>query len=70
MMTSEIATRLHLTPAAVSQQLGLLRRTGVVDASGSGRPLRAHGPRKDPAPPAWQTALLHSPNRRSHRLVA
>jgi DNA-binding transcriptional ArsR family regulator len=37
MTTSEIATRLHLTPAAVSQQLGLLRRAGVVDAHRQGR---------------------------------
>ena len=72
MTTSEIATRLHLTPAAVSQQLGLLRRAGVVDAqpAGSGRLLHAHGSRKDPARAARLIALLHSPNRRSHRLVA
>jgi DNA-binding transcriptional ArsR family regulator len=37
MTTSELATRLHLTPAAVSQQLGLLRRAGVVDAQRQGR---------------------------------
>jgi DNA-binding transcriptional ArsR family regulator len=37
MTTSEIATRLRLTPAAVSQQLGLLRRAGVVDAHRQGR---------------------------------
>jgi DNA-binding transcriptional ArsR family regulator len=47
MTTSEIATRLHLTPAAVSQQLGLLRRAGVVDAHRQGRgvysTLTAHG---------------------------
>ena len=47
MTTSEIATRLHLTPAAVSQQLGLLRRAGVVDAHRQGRGvysmLTAHG---------------------------
>jgi DNA-binding transcriptional ArsR family regulator len=47
MTTSENATRLHLTPAAVSQQLGLLRRAGVVDAHRQGRgvysALTAHG---------------------------
>ena len=47
MTTSEIATRLHLTPAAASQQLGLLRRAGVVDAHRQGRGvysmLTAHG---------------------------
>jgi DNA-binding transcriptional ArsR family regulator len=37
MTTSEIAQRLHLTPAAVSQQLGVLRRAGVVDAHRQGR---------------------------------
>jgi DNA-binding transcriptional ArsR family regulator len=37
MTTTEIAERLHLTPAAVSQQLGLLRRAGVVDARRQGR---------------------------------
>jgi DNA-binding transcriptional ArsR family regulator len=37
MTTTEIAERLHLTPAAVSQQLGLLRRAGVVDAHRQGR---------------------------------
>jgi DNA-binding transcriptional ArsR family regulator len=37
MTTSEIAQRLHLTAAAVSQQLGLLRRAGVVDAHRQGR---------------------------------
>ena len=37
MTTSELARRLHLTPAAVSQQLGLLRRAGVVDARRQGR---------------------------------
>lgn len=37
MTTSEIAQRLHLTPAAVSQQLGLLRRAGVVHATRQGR---------------------------------
>lgn len=37
MTTSEIAQRLHLTPAAVSQQLGLLRRAGVVEANRQGR---------------------------------
>ncbi|HSL10529.1 MAG TPA: DUF5937 family protein [Actinomycetota bacterium] len=37
MTTSELATRLHLTPAAVSQQLGLLRRAGVVEAHRQGR---------------------------------
>lgn len=37
MTTSEIAQRLHLTPAAVSQQLGLLRRAGVVEATRQGR---------------------------------
>ena len=35
--TSELARRLHLTPAAVSQQLGVLRRAGVVDARRQGR---------------------------------
>jgi DNA-binding transcriptional ArsR family regulator len=47
MTTSEIATRLHLTPAAVSQQLGPLRRACVVDAHRQGRAvyasLTAHG---------------------------
>jgi DNA-binding transcriptional ArsR family regulator len=37
MTTSEIAQRLHLTPAAVSQQLGLLRRARVVEATRQGR---------------------------------
>lgn len=37
MTTSELAARLHLTPAAVSQQLGVLRRAGVVDAQRQGR---------------------------------
>jgi DNA-binding transcriptional ArsR family regulator len=37
MTTTELATRLHLTPAAVSQQLGLLRRAGVVEAHRQGR---------------------------------
>jgi DNA-binding transcriptional ArsR family regulator len=37
MTTGELARRLHLTPAAVSQQLGLLRRAGVVDARRQGR---------------------------------
>ena len=37
MTTSELAHRLHLTPAAVSQQLGVLRRAGVVDARRQGR---------------------------------
>lgn len=37
MTTSEIAKRLHLTAAAVSQQLGLLRRAGVVQAHRQGR---------------------------------
>jgi DNA-binding transcriptional ArsR family regulator len=37
MTTSEIAQRLHLTPAAVSQQLGLLRRAGVIQATRQGR---------------------------------
>ena len=37
MTTSELARRLHLTPAAVSQQLGVLRRAGVVDARRQGR---------------------------------
>jgi DNA-binding transcriptional ArsR family regulator len=37
MTTSELAERLHLTPAAVSQQLGVLRRSGVVDARRQGR---------------------------------
>jgi DNA-binding transcriptional ArsR family regulator len=37
MTTSEIAQQLHLTPAAVSQQLGLLRRAGVVHATRQGR---------------------------------
>src|SRR5262245_26124554 len=32
MTTTELARRLHLTPAAVSQQLGVLRRSGVVEA--------------------------------------
>ena len=37
MTTTELARRLHLTPAAVSQQLGVLRRAGVVDARRQGR---------------------------------
>lgn len=37
MTTSELAHRLHLTPAAVSQQLGVLRRATVVDARRQGR---------------------------------
>ncbi|MGH2629031.1 MAG: DUF5937 family protein [Actinomycetota bacterium] len=37
MTTSELANRLHLTPAAVSQQLGVLRRAEVVDARRQGR---------------------------------
>ncbi len=37
MTTTELAQRLHLTPAAVSQQLGMLRRAGVVDARRQGR---------------------------------
>ncbi len=37
MTTSELARRLHLTPAAVSQQLGVLRRAGVVEARRQGR---------------------------------
>jgi DNA-binding transcriptional ArsR family regulator len=37
MTTGELASRLHLTPAAVSQQLGVLRRAGVVDARRPGR---------------------------------
>lgn len=37
MTTTEIAERLHLTAAAVSQQLGLLRRAGVVQATRQGR---------------------------------
>lgn len=37
MTTTELAHRLHLTPAAVSQQLGVLRRAGVVDARRQGR---------------------------------
>ena len=37
MTTTEIAERLHLSPAAVSQQLGLLRRAGVVQAHRQGR---------------------------------
>jgi DNA-binding transcriptional ArsR family regulator len=37
MTTGELAQRLHLTPAAVSQQLGVLRRAGVVDARRQGR---------------------------------
>jgi DNA-binding transcriptional ArsR family regulator len=37
MTTSEIARRLHLTPAAVSQQLGVLRRSGAVEADRVGR---------------------------------
>jgi DNA-binding transcriptional ArsR family regulator len=37
MTTSELAHRLHVTPAAVSQQLGVLRRAGVVDARRQGR---------------------------------
>jgi len=47
MTTSEIATRLHLRPVAVSQQLGLLRRSGVVDVHRQGpgvySALTAHG---------------------------
>ena len=49
MTTSEIAHRLHLSPAAVSQQLGVLRRAGVVDAHRQGRGVysrtTAHGRR-------------------------
>jgi DNA-binding transcriptional ArsR family regulator len=37
MTTGELARRLHLTSAAVSQQLGLLRRAGVVEARRQGR---------------------------------
>ena len=37
MTTSELGRRLHLTPAAVSQQLGVLRRAGVVEARRQGR---------------------------------
>jgi DNA-binding transcriptional ArsR family regulator len=37
MTTGELARRLHLSPAAVSQQLGVLRRAGVVDARRQGR---------------------------------
>jgi DNA-binding transcriptional ArsR family regulator len=37
MTTTELARRLHLTPAAVSQQLGVLRRSGVVEADRVGR---------------------------------
>ncbi len=37
MTTTELANRLHLTPAAVSQQLGVLRRAEVVDARRQGR---------------------------------
>ncbi len=37
MTTGELARRLHLTPAAVSQQLGVLRRAGVVEARRQGR---------------------------------
>jgi DNA-binding transcriptional ArsR family regulator len=37
MTTTELAARLHLTPAAVSQQLGLLRRAGAVEAHRQGR---------------------------------
>ncbi len=37
MTTTELARRLHLTPAAVSQQLGVLRRSGAVEADRVGR---------------------------------
>lgn len=37
MTTTELARRLHLTPAAVSQQLGVLRRSRVVEADRVGR---------------------------------
>ena len=37
MTTSEMASRLGVTPGAVSQQLAVLRRAGVVDAHRSGR---------------------------------
>ncbi len=37
MTTGEIATRLGVTPAAVSQQLAILRRSGVVNANRVGR---------------------------------
>jgi DNA-binding transcriptional ArsR family regulator len=37
MTTSEMASRLGVTPGAVSQQLSVLRRAGVVDAHRSGR---------------------------------
>jgi DNA-binding transcriptional ArsR family regulator len=37
MTTTEVASRLGVTPGAVSQQLSVLRRAGVVDAHRSGR---------------------------------
>ncbi len=37
MTTTEVASRLGVTPGAVSQQLALLRRAGVIDAHRSGR---------------------------------
>ena len=37
MTTTEVASRLGVTPGAVSQQLAMLRRAGVVDAHRSGR---------------------------------
>jgi DNA-binding transcriptional ArsR family regulator len=37
MTTTEMASRLGVTPGAVSQQLAMLRRAGVVDAHRSGR---------------------------------
>jgi DNA-binding HxlR family transcriptional regulator len=37
MTTTEMASRLGVTPGAVSQQLSVLRRAGVVDARRSGR---------------------------------
>ncbi len=37
MTTTELAARLGVTPAAVSQQLGVLRRAGVVGAERVGR---------------------------------
>jgi DNA-binding transcriptional ArsR family regulator len=37
MTTTEVASRLGVTPGAVSQQLAVLRRAGVVDAHRSGR---------------------------------
>jgi DNA-binding transcriptional ArsR family regulator len=37
MTTTEMASRLGVTPGAVSQQLSVLRRAGVVDAHRSGR---------------------------------